>query len=163
MHLTVSSATLQSFSTSANALMDYFRGPQHALASFLHTIPPNYSPTPTRILSCYHFNAELKSRSSVYLFDCGDNLSVHLAPLHRMDHSCVSSCGERPIVRESIMIRDHSGHGLGQWEEALHSNASSHWLSTCPEWSLMIIMMRAANPHAWRCWAICILKMGQYM
>ena len=32
--------------------------------------------------------------------------------------------------------RDHSGYGLGQWEKALHSNASSHWLSPYPEWSL---------------------------
>ena len=33
-------------------------------------------------------------------------------------------------------LRDHSGYGLGQWEEALHSNAFSHWLSPYPEWSL---------------------------
>ena len=30
----------------------------------------------------------------------------------------------------------HSGYGLGQWEEALHSNASSHWTSRYPEWFL---------------------------
>ena len=32
--------------------------------------------------------------------------------------------------------RVHSGNGYGQWEKALHCNASSHWLSPCPEWSL---------------------------
>ena len=32
--------------------------------------------------------------------------------------------------------RDHSGHGLGQWEEALLCNACSHWPSPYPEWSL---------------------------
>ena len=30
----------------------------------------------------------------------------------------------------------HSGYGLSQWEEALLCNASFHWLSPCPEWSL---------------------------
>ena len=32
--------------------------------------------------------------------------------------------------------RDHSEYGLSQWEEALHSNASSHRPSPYPEWSL---------------------------
>ena len=31
---------------------------------------------------------------------------------------------------------DHSGYGLGQWEEALLCNAFSHWPSPYPEWSL---------------------------
>ena len=31
--------------------------------------------------------------------------------------------------------RDHSGHELGQWENALHSHAFSHWPNSCPEWS----------------------------
>ena len=37
----------------------------------------------------------------------------------------------------SIYPTDHSGCGLGQWEEALHSNASSYWLSPYPKCSLM--------------------------
>ena len=36
----------------------------------------------------------------------------------------------------SWWARDHSGYGLGQWEEALHSNASSHWTTPYQEWSL---------------------------
>ena len=32
-------------------------------------------------------------------------------------------------------ITDHSGYGLGQWDNALHTNTPSHWLSLCPEWS----------------------------
>ena len=31
------------------------------------------------------------------------------------------------ISNTFLLIRDHSGYGFGQWEEALHSNASSHW------------------------------------
>ena len=30
----------------------------------------------------------------------------------------------------------HYGYGLSEWEEALHGNASSHWLSPYPQWSL---------------------------
>ena len=36
-----------------------------------------------------------------------------------------------------MLCRDHSCYGLGQWERVLHSNASSHWLSPYPEWSLL--------------------------
>ena len=32
--------------------------------------------------------------------------------------------------------RDNSGHGLSQWKEALHSNASCHCQSPYPEWSV---------------------------
>ena len=42
-------------------------------------------------------------------------------------------------------ISDHSGYVLSQWEKALHSNASSHWLSTYPEWSL-------GNMSITHCW-----------
>ena len=38
-----------------------------------------------------------------------------------------------------VSIRDHSGYGLGQWEKALHSNASPLWLSPYPEWFLSMI------------------------
>ena len=33
-------------------------------------------------------------------------------------------------------IRDHSGHGLSQWETTLHCNVVSLWLSPYPEWSV---------------------------
>ena len=36
-------------------------------------------------------------------------------------------------------IRDHSGHGLSQWEKVLHNNAFSHWLSPYPELSWKFI------------------------
>ena len=161
MHLTVSSATLQSFSTSANALMDYFRGPQHALASFLHTIPPKYSQTPTHIL--LSFQCRIKVAIQCIFIRLRWQPVGPSRPITPYGPQLCQQLWWASHCEESIMIRDHSGHGLGQWEEALHSNASSHWLSPCPEWSLMIIMMRAASPHAWRCWAIGILKMGQYM
>ena len=38
--------------------------------------------------------------------------------------------------RNKPFSRVHSGYGLGQWENALHSNASSHWLIPYPEWLL---------------------------
>ena len=32
-----------------------------------------------------------------------------------------------------LVSRDHSGCGLGQYDKALHSNASSRWLGLCPD------------------------------
>ena len=32
-----------------------------------------------------------------------------------------------------VYLRDHSGHGLSQWETTLHCNVVSHWLSQYPE------------------------------
>ena len=40
-----------------------------------------------------------------------------------------------------IIPRNHSGYGLGQWEEALYSNAVSHWPSPYPEWSLLTFFL----------------------
>ena len=39
----------------------------------------------------------------------------------------------------NVVFRYRSGDGLAQWEEALHSKASSHWLSPYPEWSLGVV------------------------
>ena len=36
-----------------------------------------------------------------------------------------------------ITSKYHSGYRLGHWENALYSNASSHWLSTYPKWNMM--------------------------
>ena len=36
--------------------------------------------------------------------------------------------------------RDHSGYGISRWEEALRCNASFHWLSPYPKWSLNRLM-----------------------
>ena len=44
----------------------------------------------------------------------------------------------------SWVSRDHSGYGLCQWEKALHSNASSHWPSPYPEWSLHWVVRSSA-------------------
>ena len=42
---------------------------------------------------------------------------------------------------------DHSGHELGQWEKALHSNGSSHWLTLSPyaEWSLVHLNLSSCH------------------
>ena len=42
-------------------------------------------------------------------------------------------------------IQDHSGYGLGKWEERLHINASSHWLSTYAAWSNNDLLERHAK------------------
>ena len=39
----------------------------------------------------------------------------------------------------AVTSRDHSGYGLSQWKETLHSKVSFHWLSPYPEWSLTSI------------------------
>ena len=38
------------------------------------------------------------------------------------------------------MPRGYSGYGLSQWEMTLQCNVISHWLSPCPEWSLILLM-----------------------
>ena len=48
------------------------------------------------------------------------------------------NCYNGVLTPSALIIRDHSGYGLGQWEKALHSNASSHWISPYPEWSLIM-------------------------
>ena len=55
----------------------------------------------------------------------------------------VNSPHKGPVTRkmfpfDDVIMRDHSGHGLGQWENVFHDNAFSHWRSPCPEWSLML-------------------------
>ena len=49
---------------------------------------------------------------------------------------------DAPVTRKAFpyhnIISDHIRYVIGQWEEALHSNASSHWPSTYPEWSWII-------------------------
>ena len=42
-------------------------------------------------------------------------------------------------IMASTIFLDHSAYGLSQWEEALLCNASSHWPSPYPEWSLILI------------------------
>ena len=58
------------------------------------------------------------------------------------DHCLLSWCFMRPCLAHKlgnknrvaincfihVASRHHSSYGLHQWEEALHSNASSHWL-----------------------------------
>ena len=40
------------------------------------------------------------------------------------------------IPASDTKVRDHSEHGLNQWEATLHCNAVSHWLIPYLEWSL---------------------------
>ena len=42
----------------------------------------------------------------------------------------------RPAGVACQVTEVHSGHELGQWVEALHSHASTHWSSPYPQWSL---------------------------
>ena len=39
-------------------------------------------------------------------------------------------------IASSYNIRDHCGYGLSRWEEALLCNASTHWPSPYPQWSV---------------------------
>ena len=39
-----------------------------------------------------------------------------------------------------VLLMDHFGYGFGQWQKALHSKASSHWLSPYPELSLLLCL-----------------------
>ena len=49
---------------------------------------------------------------------------------------CLKNFSHFVQVSMCSRVKDQSGYGLGQWEEALHSNASSHWPSPYPERSL---------------------------
>ena len=40
-----------------------------------------------------------------------------------------------------VFCRDHSAYGIGQWEKALHSKTSSHWLIPYTEWSLFWLIV----------------------
>ena len=65
-------------------------------------------------------------------------------------HLKVSSAKRRPFCLGLLVLtmhggvamfvilqsRDHSGHGLSQWEETLLCSAFSDWPSSYPEWSL---------------------------
>ena len=44
-----------------------------------------------------------------------------------LDRICLTHCG---------LVRDHSGHGLSQWEMMFHHNINCHWLKPYTEWSL---------------------------
>ena len=66
-------------------------------------------------------------------------------------HSCFhASAGHSSIFVDNYM--DHSGCGLGRWEEALLCNAFSHWPSPYLEWSL----------HLWWSWTNPILSTLNY-
>ena len=61
-----------------------------------------------------------------------------------LKHDCFTGIGiilwnnhEEHGINRPMYSWHHSGYGLIQWEEALLSNAYSHWLSPNPEWSLV--------------------------
>ena len=37
-----------------------------------------------------------------------------------------------------VLLWDNSGYRLSQWDTTLHCNIVFHWLSPCPEWSLLL-------------------------
>ena len=73
---------------------------------------------------------------------------------------CHEHCGQVPDFQRSCSdlkighqgsspCRNHSGYGLGQWEEALHCNASSHWLSHTQNDPLPSIRCHSDVPHSY--------------
>ena len=69
---------------------------------------------------------------------CPSHFSLHSPHnrhlvLRQQVHTCT------PVNLPGYNFKDHSGYGFDQWEEALRSNASSHWLSPYPEWSLKCV------------------------
>ena len=68
-------------------------------------------------------------------------------------------CWSSSLTNVCISIpRDHSGYGLCQWEELLLCNASSHWQSPLPEWSLHTTRQRLT--HCTRLRHICVSNLG---
>ena len=63
---------------------------------------------------------------------CDQNQACHRSQQLRI----WSSCPFGEMGPSLLPSRGHSGFGLSQWEEALHSNASSDWPSPYLEWSL---------------------------
>ena len=61
---------------------------------------------------------------------------------------CQGKCKHSAFLGSTKYVhsRDHYGHGLGQWEEALRSNAFSRWPSPYPKWSLHCHFARVMNP-----------------
>ena len=55
-----------------------------------------------------------------------------------VNHGANFAVEMRDNAKKTRHLRDYSGYGLGQWEEALYSN-TSHWLSPHAGWSLHIL------------------------
>ena len=53
-----------------------------------------------------------------------------------IDHLSIKSNVVHVLIFHYGVLRHQSGYGLNQWEEALLCNASSHWPSPYPKWSL---------------------------
>ena len=70
-----------------------------------------------------------------------DKMFYRILKWHPGVHQITTSCHIDfwhwllPHCPAEAILRDHSGYGLSKWE-TLHCNVVSHWLSSCPEWSL---------------------------
>ena len=62
-----------------------------------------------------------------------------------------------------MLIMDHPGYGLSQWEALLHCNIILHWLSPYPEWFLLLVENLAWAGMSYSCsisvLGICLLCM----
>ena len=95
----------------------------------------------TRLRALHKMLTQIVRPTSCYINKC-------VTAVQWFSHSCY----------EVPPHRDHSGCGLGQWEQALlykTSNAFSHWPSPYPEWSLPhspfmpihVVRWAAVSPH----------------
>ena len=53
---------------------------------------------------------------------------------------------EMYCIYKSILVRDHSLHGLSQWETTLHCNGVSHWLSPFTVLFLLVLITLILHP-----------------
>ena len=74
---------------------------------------------------CWSLSVLMKYESSIVHNNSEGNQGIILSMKNR--DICVRTC---------CINRDHSGHGLSQWEEVLLFNAFSHWPCPYAEWSL---------------------------
>ena len=81
----------------------------------------------------------------LYVIEDGENDHV-IRTLVRMAYLYLGEkCIWPPTLLNTSLLRNQSGYGLSQWEEALLCNASSHWQSPYPVWSLLTNPLRIHN------------------
>ena len=76
----------------------------------------------------YSFSSDVSESRPLMLLPDKLFQLIKEAPVYKVKISlCLSVCHHRGKFKDG-----RCRYGLGQWEEALHSNASSHWLSPYP-------------------------------